>query len=134
LFSQTKTTGSFQMAAMFMHSCNVPTAAAPSPKKATATWAVLRTLAEMPAPRACATPAPTMGFTPRIPLRRSVMCIEPPLPRLVPVIFPNSSAIIGLTSAPFAMQCPWPRWVDAIQSSGSRAAQTPTATASWPIE
>ena len=34
---------------------------------------------------------------------------------------------------PFASVCPCARWVDAITSSCSSAAQTPDATASWPI-
>src|SRR5688500_8966520 len=37
------------------------------------------------------------------------------------------------TCVPFAIVCPWARCVDAITSSGSSAAMTPDATASWPI-
>jgi hypothetical protein len=62
--------------------------AAPSPKKATATWSVPRRRALSAAPTAWGTPPPTMGFTPSIPTRTSVMCIEPPLPRLLPLAFP----------------------------------------------
>ena len=43
LFSQTKMTGSFQIAAMLAHSCRTPWLRAPSPKKQTLTWSVPRT-------------------------------------------------------------------------------------------
>ncbi len=61
------------------------------------------------------------------------MCIEPPRARLSPVVRPSSSAIIRATSAPFAITWPWPRWVEVITSSSRSAAQTPVATASWPM-
>ena len=38
LFSQTKTTGSFQIAARFTASWKAPSLAAPSPKKHATTW------------------------------------------------------------------------------------------------
>ena len=40
----------------------------------------------------------------------------------------------ALTCVPLAIVCPWARWVDAITSSGSSAAITPEATASWPMQ
>ncbi len=88
MFSQTKITGSCQIEARFIASCTTPMLAAPSPKKATATWSVPRTRAESAAPTACGVPMPTIGLTPSIPTETSVMCIEPPLPRLVPVDLP----------------------------------------------
>ena len=60
------------------------------------------------------------------------MCIEPPRPRFRPSTRPSSSAIIRRTSAPFAIRCPCPRWVEVMTSSARSAAQTPAATASWP--
>ena len=46
---------------------------------------------------------------------------------------PYSSAMTALTCVPLAIVCPCARCVEAITSSGSSAAQTPEATASWPI-
>ena len=78
-------------------------------------------------------PPPTIPFAPSMPLDRSAMCIEPPLPRHDPVRLPKISAIIGLMSTPLAMQWPCPRCVDAMVSrSGSRCAHTPVADASSP--
>ena len=62
-------------------------------------------------------PAATTPFAPSIPTEKSAMCIEPPLPWLVPVALPNSSAIIRLTSAPLASVWPWPRCVEVRRSS-----------------
>ena len=39
------------------------------------------------------------------------MCMDPPLARQLPVVRPNSSAIMRSIGAPFARQCPWLRWV-----------------------
>ena len=54
-----------------------------------------------------------MPLAPSIPHEKSVMCMEPPLPLQDPVARPKSSAIIRSICAPLAMQCPWPRWVEA---------------------
>ena len=51
----------------------------------------------------------TTPLVPNIPRLMSAMCIEPPLPWLVPVARPKSSAIISLGSTPLAIQWPWPR-------------------------
>ena len=56
LFSQMKTTGSFQVAARFIPSCTAPWPAAPSPKYATATWPVSWSFAVSAAPQACGMP------------------------------------------------------------------------------
>ena len=50
-----------------------------------------------------------------------------------PSCLPYSSAMTALTCVPFAIVWPCARCVEAITSSGSSAAQTPDATASWPI-
>ena len=113
LFSHTKMTGSFQMAARFMLSWTMPWLAPPSPKNATDTWSEPRCLAAIAAPTASGTLEPTTPFAPSIPLAMSAMCMEPPLPLLVPVARCRISAIMPRTSTPFAMQCPWPRCVDA---------------------
>ena len=46
---------------------------------------------------------------------------------------PKISAIIAFTSAPLAMQWPWPRWVDSMRSVSFKAAQMPVAMASSPM-
>jgi hypothetical protein len=69
-----------------------------------------------------------------MPTEKSAMCIEPPLPRLQPDARPNSSPIIAIVSAPLAIVWPWPRWVEVSRSARERFAQTPTGTASWPVE
>jgi hypothetical protein len=61
LFSQTKTAGSFQTAAMLMASWKAPMLVVPSPKKATATWRVPRYWADQAAPMAMGMCAPTMA-------------------------------------------------------------------------
>src|SRR6266851_6535450 len=81
LFSQTKTTGSFQTVARFIASWTVPCAAAPSPKKQTVTAPVLRVLALSAAPAARGGPAPTMPLAPSMLRDRSATCMDPPLPR-----------------------------------------------------
>ena len=60
------------------------------------------------------------------------MCMEPPLPRQVPVARPYSSANMPLTSTPLAMQWPCPRWVLAMWSFGPRWIMIPVAAASSP--
>ncbi|HEY4026888.1 MAG TPA: hypothetical protein VGO86_10705 [Candidatus Dormibacteraeota bacterium] len=84
---------------------------APSPKKATATCRVPRVFADSAAPSASGVPAPTTPVAPSMPTVVSAMCIEPPVPRLVPVALPYSSAIIRATSTPLAIAWPWPRCV-----------------------
>ncbi len=68
------------MEAMFMASCTGPRLEAPSPKKTTATWSVLRSLMESPAPQIRGSPPATTPLAPRIPIEKSAMCMEPPLP------------------------------------------------------
>jgi hypothetical protein len=92
----------------------------------------LEGLAVSAAPQIKGGPPPTMPFAPIIPLDRSAMCIEPPLPPHRPSLRPKISAIMALGSQPFAMQWPWPRWVDAMQSWSFRCMQTPTPDASSP--
>ena len=92
LFSQTKTTGAFQTAAMFSASWKAPMFVVPSPKKQTATWPDLRYWADHAAPRAIGRWAPTIAYEPIMWCSTSVMCIEPPLPPSSPFARPNSSA------------------------------------------
>ncbi len=80
LFSQTKITGSFQIAAMLSDSWKAPSLLAPSPKKQTVTSSRPRRLAASAAPTAIGRPPPTMPLAPRLPLVTSAMCIEPPRP------------------------------------------------------
>jgi hypothetical protein len=61
LFSQTNSTGSFHTAARLRASWKAPMLVAPSPKKATATWLVPRSLADQAAPQAIGRWAPTMA-------------------------------------------------------------------------
>ena len=72
------------------------------------------------APTAIGRPAATTPFAPSMPTLKSAMCIEPPLPLLVPVARPNSSHIIAFTFAPLASVWPWPRWVEVSRSVGDR--------------
>ena len=71
-----------------------------------------------------------MPFAPSIPLSKSAICMDPPLPLHNPVAFPKSSAIIPFKSQPFAIQCPCPLCVLVILSLSVKWAHTPTATAS----
>ncbi|CKG02165.1 Uncharacterised protein [Streptococcus pneumoniae] len=73
-----------------------------------------------------------MPFAPSIPLSKSAICMDPPLPLHNPVAFPKSSAIIPFKSQPFAIQCPCPLCVLVILSLSVKWAHTPTATASSP--
>ena len=95
------------MPARFIDSWSTPWLAAPSPKKTTLTRSVPSTCALRAAPVATGMFEPTMPFAPSMPLLMSAMCIVPPLPLLVPVALPSSSAIIRLMSRPFAMQWWW---------------------------
>ena len=105
---------------------------APSPKNATATPPSPLSFDASARPQISGGPPPTIPFAPSMPFDRSAMCIEPPLPRHEPVSLPKISAIIPITSTPLAMQCPWPRWVEAIASRRSRWLHTPVAEASSP--
>ena len=80
LFSHTKITGSFQIEARLADSWKVPWLDAPSPKKHTDTWSVPRIRAESAAPVARGMLPPTTPLAPSIPLEKSAMCMEPPLP------------------------------------------------------
>ncbi len=115
-----------------MLSAVVPWLMAPSPEKTTATSSRPSTCAVIAAPQASGGPPPTMPLAPSMPLERSAMCIEPPLPRQMPVSLPKISAIMPCTSHPLAMQCPWPRCVEAMLSLWTRFMHTPTAEASCP--
>ena len=132
LFSATKITGSFQIAARLRDSWNVPCSAAPSPKKHTQTVLVPCNLADSAAPQARGGPPPTIPLAPSMPLLTSAMCILPPLPLQSPVALPKISAIIPFTSHPLAMQCPCPLCVLVMVSPSFRDAHTPVATASSP--
>ncbi len=109
LFSQTKTTGAFQTAAMFRASWNAPMLVVPSPKKQTATWPDLRYWADQAAPSAIGRCAPTIAYEPIAPCSTLVRCIEPPLPPISPVARPNSSAKTGAIGTPRARVWLWPR-------------------------
>ena len=80
LFSSTKIAGRFQTAHRLRFSWNGPRLVAPSPKKHTATWSVLRCTALSAAPATRPKPPPTTPFAPSMPTEKSAMCIEPPLP------------------------------------------------------
>jgi hypothetical protein len=81
LFSQTNTTGSFQIAARLRASWKAPSFDAPSPKNTMQTWPERRIFALSPTPTAIGRPPPTMPLAPRLPPATSAMCIEPPRPR-----------------------------------------------------
>src|SRR6476661_5369621 len=116
LFSATKIAGRFHTDARFIASAVVPWLEAPSPKNATPTPPSPLSLAASAVPQISGGPPPTMPLAPSMPLDRSAMCMEPPLPRQDPVVLPKISAIIGLMSTPLAMQWPCPRWVEAMVS------------------
>ena len=80
LFSAMKTTGRFHTQARFIDSSVVPWLLPPSPKNATLTPPVPLILAASAVPQISGGPPPTMPFAPSMPLDRSAMCIEPPLP------------------------------------------------------
>jgi hypothetical protein len=130
LFSHTKITGSESTAAIFAASWNAPMLAAPSPKNETATESSPRYQLAKADPTAIGMPAPTTPFAPSMPSEVSLMCMLPPIPPQDPVDLPNSSAYIAVMSAPLAMACPCPRWVEVTWSSGPSTLITPTATAS----
>ena len=90
----------------------VPWLEPPSPVKLTATRSVPRVLALNAAPTASGGLPPTMALAPSMPLSRSAMCMDPPLPPHKPPALAKISSIMPFTSQPLAMQWPWPRWVD----------------------
>ncbi|OPZ80260.1 MAG: hypothetical protein BWY76_03409 [bacterium ADurb.Bin429] len=85
-----------------------------------------------PMPVATGMPPPTMAMAGTMPFSKSPRCMEPPLPRQQPVVFPNNSCMIDSTVRPLAIAWPCGRWVLVMTSSARKAAQTPVATASWP--
>ena len=91
LFSQTNTTGSFQITAKFSASWNAPMFVVPSPKKHTATCSVPRYCADQAAPFAIVRCAPMIAYEPSMLCFTLVKCIEPPLPRMRPDELPMSS-------------------------------------------
>src|SRR6266702_2389629 len=92
LFSQMNSTGRDQTAAMLSASWKAPILVAPSPKNATATWSLPRSLADQAAPAASGRCAPTIAYDPSIPADALVRCIEPPLALHKPVALLTSPA------------------------------------------
>ena len=76
------------MLARFSDSRVVPWLDAPSPKNATATPPSPLCLDASARPQISGGPPPTMPLAPSMPLDRSAMCIEPPLPLQEPVTLP----------------------------------------------
>ncbi len=134
LSSQTNSTASAWTFAQFRLSRKGPRLTAPSPKKQATTGSFSCTLSACAAPTAIGMPAATTPFAPSMPTEKSAMCMEPPLPPLVPAARPNSSHIIFSIEAPLASVCPWPRCVEVIRSSRARLMQTPAGTASCPVD
>ena len=75
-----KIIGSLSTAEKFSDSATVPWFEAPSPMNASATPPVPSVFCVSAAPTAIGGAPPTIAFAPSMPLRRSAMCIEPPLP------------------------------------------------------
>jgi len=88
LFSATKMAGRFHTDARFIDSSVVPWLLPPSPKNATLTPPVPFSFAASAVPQISGGPPPTMPLAPSMPLDRSAMCIEPPLPWQLPVVRP----------------------------------------------
>src|SRR3954466_6350774 len=103
LFSHTNSTGSVHTAARLSASWNAPMLVAPSPKNATATWSVPRSVADHAAPTAIGRGDPTMGYEASNPASAVVRCIEPPLALHSPVALLISSARHASGEAPRAM-------------------------------
>ena len=80
LFSQMKTTGSLETAAMLSASSTTPWLAAPSPKKLIPTRSSPFRRAASAAPVVIGALAPTTASAPSIPRARQATCMEPPLP------------------------------------------------------
>ena len=135
LFSQMKTTGSFQIAARLTASWNAPSLAAPSPKKLTTTRSSPLHLVgqrgaggDRDAAGDDAVGAEVAGGDVGDVHRAAAAAAVAGL--LGRAARPSSAS----RSAPLAMQWPWPRWVEVIASSVRSARQAPVADASWPIE
>src|SRR5215475_6262499 len=96
-------TGRDHTTAMLSASWNAPILVAPSPKNATATWPVPRSLADQAAPAASGRCAPTIAYEPSMPDDAFVRCIEPPLARHMPVALLISSARHSVGEAPRAI-------------------------------
>ena len=109
LFSQTNTTGSFQITAKLSASWKAPMLVVPSPKKHTAACSVPRYCALHAAPLAMVRCAPMIAYEPITPCSTLVRCIEPPLPFIRPFSRPSSSASTGVIGTPRASVCAWPR-------------------------
>src|SRR3984957_18934953 len=124
--------GRFHTAPILTASWNDPLLTAPSPKKHTTTCPFLRSFALSAPPVANGIGAPTIPLVPIKPYSGAYMCILPPRPPELPVVFPHSSASTTPAGTPFAKACPWPRCVLNTKSGVSRCEQTPTATASSP--
>ena len=123
-----------RVAAMLNDSWKEPVPVAPSPKKTAVRFVVFLYFWAKAVPRAMRMPSPTTPFEPMQPVETSAKCMDPARPLQQPSIRPKSSAIMGFRSAPLAIMQPWPRWVVKMQSSRSRLAQVPAATASSPWE
>ena len=110
LFSQMKTSGTFQSIAMFIASKNSPSHEAPSPKKQSDD---LPGLPELAGQRGAAGHRDVAGDdrVGRDRARRdgSERCIEPPFPLHTPVARPISSAMIATGSTPLISASPCPR-------------------------
>ncbi len=80
-----KIQGSCNTTAAFRVSNTSPWLEAPSPVKATATLPLSASLQASAAPATGGTPPPTIPFAPSMPLEKSAICMEPPLPPQSPV-------------------------------------------------
>ena len=52
-----------------------------------------------------------MLVSPRLPTLKSDRCMEPPMPELIPVALPISSANSRSVRAPLPIGCPCERWL-----------------------
>ena len=84
----------------------------------------LRSLKASAAPTMAGSPPPTTAFAPRLPRSTSYRCIEPPYPWLQPSTLPYSSAMTSFGCVPLASVWPCARWVEAITSPSSSAANS----------
>ena len=102
LSSHTNNAGSLNTPAQFRPSRNGPRLIAPSPKIEHAIRSSPRSLIAWAAPAQMWILADTTPFAPSMPTEKSAMCMEPPLPWLVPPSRPSSSRIMAVAFAPFA--------------------------------
>ncbi len=82
-----------------------------SPKKRRVTRSLPCIFEPSAAPAATGRPEPTMLVSPRLPTLKSDKCIEPPMPELMPVALPISSANSRSTRAPLLIGCPCEPWL-----------------------